>query len=76
MVNNILAGPSPLPTAREISESSLGMTPLEAAVLDIMVDAGRALSVREIAERLAADYDKPPTRASVLAAHAARRRTT
>jgi Fe2+ or Zn2+ uptake regulation protein len=53
--------------------SGENLTPLEAAVLDLLISSDRPLTVDEIAEKLSSDYDEPPTHASVLKMHFSRR---
>jgi len=55
---------------REVGRGDL--SPLEAAVLEAMSSAGGSLTVGELAEKLAFDYDRPPTREAVLKVHCSR----
>jgi len=45
------------------------MTPFDAAVLGVLVEAAENLTADEIARRLEANYDRPPTRDAVMARH-------
>ncbi len=57
--------------ALKAHEEGLEMTPFEAAVLGILVEAGEPLTSEEIARRLEASYDRPPTQDAVVARHSA-----
>jgi hypothetical protein len=49
-----------------LAEGRENPSPLELAVLGTLARADGSLSVREITEALAADYDRPPTAESVF----------
>jgi hypothetical protein len=53
-------------------EASGGPSPLEAAVLEAFTSAGGSLTVGELVEKLASDYDRFPTRAAILQVHFSR----
>jgi hypothetical protein len=49
-----------------------GPSLFEAAVLEALTSAGGSVAVGELVEKLAADYDRFPTRAAILRVHFSR----
>jgi hypothetical protein len=51
-------------------ESGENVSPFHLAVLELFTDSDRGLNARELTQRLSAEYDRPPTRAAIIEAHA------